>query len=1357
MKTRNKNTGSAQAARLPKSLEKDYFRLDDRSAQDMIVAAHEYARLLRYHNLNNVAEGDWSCFWRADYITLLAAVAALDTDELRWQYESIDTKFGEALEDYDPDENPAQTDPGPGYYKQLLQRLRDMAEQLERQYLDLKAAQLPLADTLLQLIRRDNCCDDQELQGTLARLIRLHKAGDDQLSYQAYQVFFTDDNRWGVAGKKAWDGLMTAADLDRVQLRAIFVTFMNTFVYLKNKAQQAYDDALTVRPQVHPPHVALFLTFLNLFKHLQDDLNDLTTEHLDFYYEKVLGFERRPAQPDQAYLVFTLAKEFNDYMVNAGTALLGGAKNRFYETLDNWKITQAKLEEIKNWTILDGKLKAAPIANSADGLGGEFEKGKAAEWRLFGDADSNPDGDYGIAIAGPVLWMEEGTRTITLDFKGPDIIDLKEICFSTEEGWTKCSDFGLVPSSPVQDQIIVILPVNFPPVVPVALSKTPNIFPHDWPVMKIFFKPESIGSILNTPFSLTTLSVDVIGLEKTLIIETPLGVQEPGKEIQLFGSSSEESSECFVGSNEISVKALDNLYIKPIYIDDELDPTAMEFSVLINGTFNPVNCIGNSSSSNIGFENPVTEQPNLSQIWKPRRFEKYEKNVRDGYLKLKLKTITSSKNFFQRNFIEATSAMLGGDVKFKFDKKDWYLIKDKRNIVFDATGRVVQGLDLLLYEFLEIFEQDPYKLNEIYEFIKINEYIDGLSIEPEDIDVLKSNIKEYLDGNILFDDLQDRLKDIIDIQYVEIINQSVSEQKIQQISNYIYCIMPSANPPLRPAALVAKQLSDSGTVTYNIPGSPTVNRLTVDYLSTINLAPTPNYHNFYHLCPFGGNADASNYSGEASAIFSETLSYLFLGFSKLKPAEGLSLLFHLSPGTEIEPETESPDIRWSYLTKDNLWKDFPPGNILTDTTRKLKRTGMIQFMLPSDLSSEGNTLLNPTLHWIRATAVSTSGVSSPAALPSAAGIYAQVIEAELSRESTDTSHLAAPLPAYTISKLALSHEAVKKIEQPLPSFNGRLPESAGTEFYRRVSERLRHKDRAIIPWDYERLLLEKYPNVAKALCISHATGYAHTYRECEPGHILISVIPDLSLRTSLPPEPRFSKGDLDEMRDYLTERANIFLDENHIQLVNPHYVPVWVKATISLRDGFNDREYYKRKLDGDLKAFLAPWMISSQNVPKFEQILRKSQILFFIEQLPYVNTVKDFNVFYESKLLDNVPITTSDDTVPEVDIEKTSIDNLERILNEYPRTDYKWTYIKSSLAAKIVVVKENPDPPPSTLSLSSQELKEVKTFILGKNNKDIHYSWAAIDSDLIQLDAPMSIITTVHQTGDETDHYITVL
>jgi hypothetical protein len=71
-------------------------------------------------------------------------------------------------------------------------------------------------------------------------------------------------------------------------------------------------------------------------------------------------------------------------------------------------------------------------------------------------------------------------------------------------------------------------------------------------------------------------------------------------------------------------------------------------------------------------------------------------------------------------------------------------------------------------------------------------------------------------------------------------------------------------------------------------------------------------------------------------------------------------------------------------------------------------------------------------------------------------------------------------------------------DAPYPSFGGRVTED-NAEFYNRVSERLRHKDRAITIFDYERLVLESFPDIYRVKCIDH------TDEGCElaPGHVLV--------------------------------------------------------------------------------------------------------------------------------------------------------------------------------------------------------------------------------------------------------------
>ncbi len=102
-------------------------------------------------------------------------------------------------------------------------------------------------------------------------------------------------------------------------------------------------------------------------------------------------------------------------------------------------------------------------------------------------------------------------------------------------------------------------------------------------------------------------------------------------------------------------------------------------------------------------------------------------------------------------------------------------------------------------------------------------------------------------------------------------------------------------------------------------------------------------------------------------------------------------------------------------------------------------------------------------------------------------------QATFTDKGNDPAFSAKVLPSGTISKLDQPDAAVKKITQPFATFGGRGQE-ASTAFYTRVSERLRHKDRAIALWDYERLVLEAFPQIYQVKCLNH-THYEPRRRE----------------------------------------------------------------------------------------------------------------------------------------------------------------------------------------------------------------------------------------------------------------------
>ena len=201
-----------------------------------------------------------------------------------------------------------------------------------------------------------------------------------------------------------------------------------------------------------------------------------------------------------------------------------------------------------------------------------------------------------------------------------------------------------------------------------------------------------------------------------------------------------------------------------------------------------------------------------------------------------------------------------------------------------------------------------------------------------------------------------------------------------------------------------------------------------------------------------------------------------------------------------------------------------------------------------------------------------------------------------------------------------SNSYIKKIEQPFPSINGQLPE-AGNEFYRRLSERLRHKERAVTLWDYERILLQNHPKIHRAKCLNH-TNLNSTEA---PGSVLIAVIPDLLKRNAKPNNmPRFSEGDLREMEKFMRGKNNLFvayteqddscnITKQFLYIENPRYETIQLEVKVIFKKGV-DVEYYKFVLDDEIKAFLSPWIKDKTADITFSQPIHRSRIIYFIEE-----------------------------------------------------------------------------------------------------------------------------------------------
>ena len=187
-------------------------------------------------------------------------------------------------------------------------------------------------------------------------------------------------------------------------------------------------------------------------------------------------------------------------------------------------------------------------------------------------------------------------------------------------------------------------------------------------------------------------------------------------------------------------------------------------------------------------------------------------------------------------------------------------------------------------------------------------------------------------------------------------------------------------------------------------------------------------------------------------------------------------------------------------------------------------------------------------------------------------------------------------------------------------------------FYTRVSERLRHKDRAIALWDYERLVLEAFPQIYKVKCLNH-THYepndsgTGTYRELAPSHVTVVTIPNLQFPNLRDPlRPYTSLGLLAQIADFLRVRCACFI-KLHIR--NPQFEEVRVRFKLRLYEGF-DETFYPAKLQEAITRFLSPWAFAgSGGSPSFGGKIYKSVLINFVEDQPYVDYVTDFQLFHD--------------------------------------------------------------------------------------------------------------------------------
>ncbi|UZD21706.1 helix-hairpin-helix domain-containing protein [Algoriphagus halophytocola] len=975
--------------------------------------------------------------------------------------------------------------------------------------------------------------------------------------------------------------------------------------------------------QLTNPHFALFLAFLKLFSFAQEDINTLTQRHLDFYYRDVLRLKEKPAVDDQVYLILKLAKHIQAHLLPANTAFKAGkddlGKEILFQTANQNVLNKAEVTSLLAlYKDQNGRFYKSPIASSADGIGGELLS-EEKQWRSFGrPTELFPDQDrelatIGFAVASPILLMGEGSRKVSLkltfepteglldQLKLLPLNDTFEIWFSGEEEWISASIGWENEENSIASKILDFLN---------KASKWQDIAGVEPVLGPVLDDPEKgthrpfngydIGEI--TAKNILSRRNSLSGGKFTSVdqVKTVRGIgEDKWHDLEYtFRLSKHELSN---DGDGISLTLKCQLLPEdPAVVNYSEEALLQKFK-----TSSPMMKINLANTSqSYGYE--ILKDCQLKKATLSIDVEGIENLILQNDQSI-LPIGKNIKPFGFRpvkgsNFYIGSKEVFGKSLKSLDLNLLWHALpEDSKGFAdhYSAYGNTLERKNQSFTTAIDFLEKKEWKsINSSKTIFSGN---DNASLNQNKTISLAEPLWEGISANPNLEEFS---------EWSPASNRGFIRLKLNS---------PDFGHKDYPLIFAREALVPDGKGNLpNEPYTPELQSVSLDYTSeeTLDIS-SKDLEGFFHVGAFG-EAKVEGENAIPLLAEYENEGELMIGLSDHQKAQNIQLLIQVLDGT-ANPEKPVPDVKWSYLTG-NQWKEFDQYSLLTDETNGLIQSGLLAFAMPREAGTS-HTILPESTTWIKASVRADSD-----AIPDFIAVLAQAVKASYESNENDPLRVAKSISAETISKLKIGNSAINKIQQPFSSFGGKTEESS-EDFYQRISERLRHKQRAITLWDYEHLVLEQFPEVYQVKCLNHTSydGDLTKYKALAPRNVTLVIISNVQNKNAVDPlRPKASVAQIEAIREFITA---IYPPAVYLHVVNPVFEEIQVKTKVKFHS-WADKNFFARKLEDDLKAFLSPWAFEADFNWTFSESLHSSVVLHFVEKLDYVDYLTCFELYH---------------------------------------------------------------------------------------------------------------------------------
>ncbi len=1186
--------GSDQGQREPLAFRPGYFDVDEMTFEVLLSMASEYAAMINYYNIANQKEGSWAALFNSNEAVIMALIATSNV-------QGIESGFA---------------------------RLNSSELAAPAEYVIGVAATL---DFWLQRLAAAPTEPAAQLRSNIYEMIRanllpgLHTAAEVMLRSErgGASVAMADVSRlspvWGVSIVEGQYAFINAAEVDLdnheaviEQLGAALLKMTASIRYLKTLVADMLEHSL--QSQSHEPAIGLFMVFLRLYEVAQKRLNRFTARHLDFYYRDCLKTAPKGRQPESFFLKFEPAAATGEFLVDREVAFSAdknrSAGERLYYLNAPLLVRRASVNALQ--TLF---LQRNPLVSPECELGHvtriksykrtqlSAEPSSVVEsMPLFGGVRSGmklsglADAEIGFCVASPLLALKEGRREIgfSIDFSMPDAASVDAEfndtnivnSFETFKKW-----FGKIFSYYLLSGESFLNDVRRRRLVELATEYDgddgayASLLKQSW--QDLFYR------LFKRPFAIT-LSGESGWLEVKEYLIAPAIQDDSGVNSGLsislsLGYDAEPVTtydpEVHGGKRDCSVPMMNVC----------LDPEASFFAYSL---LNSVAIKSVAIEVAVKGVKDIVISNHLGRIDPTKPFAPFGPlPTRHSYIVAGSREAASKQITAMELEVEwGELPTLSGGFSSHYQDYDFVPL----NSDFKAEITVLQNGHWM-----------PNKTEAQYRVAMFKSGRGGVVCEKNVLEVGAADYLKPLGAAEINEHYE----------YRSGVRNGFVRLQMSSPEN----AFGHADYPLLLTRILAENARRKKPLAVpNAPYTPTIKQLSLNYKARTLIRPGVDIpfdrpsldERLFHIHPFGIEQRYPSKTEGRMRLFPqyEDDGNLFVGIDAQNLAGPLTLFLNLDEDVSRVCLTQRPAIHWSCLTATG-WLALEDNRVISDTTEGFLMSGVVTLDLPQGMVSD-SSVMPQGQYWLRVSVA--NGVEGFSGLRS---ILTNVGQLKYSVPEVNNSEAIGAIAVDASWRPLKSVPGLAAVSSIGPATRGR-PAEDERGYRTRVSERLRHKGRASSAWDYEHLILERFPDVHKVKCFANTVCDSATP---QPGNVLVVVVPHMK-RDARDNCDRgmVNSAELSRIQAFVQNLSSPFLN---IEVRNPVYEQIQVRCSVKFAGDISAGGLYINRLNQAISDYICPWCDVGYRA-RFGWSIRADDIESYIRELDYVEFVTNFSMLH---------------------------------------------------------------------------------------------------------------------------------